>query len=74
MTTLKQDTDKIIKAHGFDRNEHYYGTLEGVDDDTLTGYMEVFADFLEQGMTQEYINKLHFMRELERELTLRESQ
>jgi hypothetical protein len=74
MTTLKQDTDKIIKKYGFDHNEHYYGTLEDVDEELLTEYMEIFADFLEQGMSQEYINKLHFMRELERELTLRESQ
>ncbi len=63
----------MVAKYGFNHNRHYYGTLSDVEDDEeITEDMSVLADFLEQGMSEEYINKLHLMREMERELTLRE--
>lgn len=46
--------------------------LETMDDDTLNEKREELMDFLEKGMTQEFIDTLHTLQEVERELTLRE--
>ena len=73
MTTLQQDTDEIVKKYEFDSDIHYYGTLgKFEDDEELVEDLSTLEDFLEQGMSKEYITKLHLMREMERELTLRE--
>lgn len=75
MTTLQQDTDKLVEKYGFDRNEQHYGALDEVEDnDELLEMRETLMDFLEQGMREEYINKLHLLLEVEYQLTSREGQ
>lgn len=73
MTTLEQDTDELVKEYSFDHNEHYYGALASEDDDEkLIEMREVLMDFIEQGMSESFINKFHLLLEVERELTIRE--
>lgn len=78
MEVLTFELAQRIKAHliktNQDHDKHYYGSLSHVEsDDELLEDMEVITDYLEQNMPHEYVNKLHLLRELERELTLRES-
>lgn len=73
MTTLEQDTDELVKKYGFDRNNQHYGALDEVEeDDELLEMRETLMDFLEQGMKEEYINKLHLLLEVEYQLSSRE--
>ena len=74
--TLEQQTDVMVKATGFDRNEGHTGDFdfENADDEDLIEMREVLLDFLEQGMKEEYINKLHLLLEVEYNLTTREGQ
>jgi hypothetical protein len=74
-STLEQDTDKLVAKYGFDRNEQHYGALSEVeDDDELNDMRETLLDFLEKGMKEEYINKLHLLLEVEYQLSSREGQ
>lgn len=47
---------------------------ETKSDDYLCNKREKLLDFLETGMRESYIKKLHDLLEIERELTLRENQ
>jgi hypothetical protein len=67
--SLEEMTDVLVKTTQFDG---VYGALGGVENDDLVALREVFMDFIEQGKSQEFINKFHFLLEVERELTLRE--
>jgi hypothetical protein len=49
-----------------------YGDSEVFSDDTLIKMREDLMDYLEKNKTDFYIQKLHELMEVERELTLRE--
>lgn len=71
--TLEQETDQLVKKYNFDRNEQHYGALDEVEhDEELLEMRETLMDFLEQGMREEYVNKLHLLLEIEYQLTNRE--
>lgn len=74
--SLEQMTDDIVKKLGFDRNEHYYGSLGELNDDNdeLNTMREMLMDFIEKDASESFINKFHLLLEVERELTLRENQ
>ena len=75
MTTLKQDTDALVKEFNFDRNDHHYGALDEVEEiDCLIDMREQLMDYLEQGMREEYINKLHLLLEVEYQLSKRDDE
>jgi hypothetical protein len=70
MTTLQQDTDKLVEKYGFNRNNQHYGALDCVEEvEDLLEMRERLLDYLEQGMRDEYINKLHLLLEVEYQLT-----
>lgn len=72
---LEKETDKLIKKFNFDHNEHYYGSLGGVEDvEELNDARESLMDFIEKDKSEAFINKFHLLLEVERELTLREDQ
>jgi len=50
----------------------HYGDFGNKEDDELIELREELMDFLEAGKDEEFINKLHALQEVERELTLRE--
>lgn len=66
----------LLEWAGVSEGEVERGTiqeiLEEMSDDDLTQKREELIDFLETGMSEEYIKKLHEWAEVERELTLRE--
>jgi len=49
-----------------------YGDYGDKEDDELVEMREEFMDYIEKGMSQEFIDKFHELLEVERELTLRE--
>lgn len=49
-----------------------YGYYSNKSDDVLIEKRENLMDYLEKDKRQEFINKLHELMEVERELTLRE--
>lgn len=49
-----------------------YGDFGGLEDEELVRKREDLMDYLEKGMRPEFIEKLHELQEVERELTLRE--
>ena len=50
----------------------HYGDFGNKEDDEPIELREELMDFLEAGKDEEFINKLHALQEVERELTLRE--
>ena len=50
-----------------------YGDYSNKSDDFLIKKRERLMDYLEKDKTQEFIDKLHELQEVERELTLREN-
>lgn len=69
--SLDTMTTVLVNATKFDGT---YGELGGVETEELLDMREVFMDYIEKDMTQEFINKFHFLLEVERELTLREDE
>jgi hypothetical protein len=50
----------------------HYGDFANKDDDELIKMRENLLDYLEKDKREEYIEKLHELLEVEREITLRE--
>lgn len=50
----------------------HYGDFDNKEDDELVELREELMDYLEKDKSEEFINKLHELQEVERELTLRE--
>lgn len=49
-----------------------YGDYRKIKDEQLVAKREELMDYLEKGKNDEFIDKLHQLQEVERELTLRE--
>lgn len=69
--SLDTMTTVLVNATKFDGT---YGELGGVETEELLDMREVFMDYIEKDKTQDFINKFHFLLEVERELTLREDE
>lgn len=50
-----------------------YGDFGAMEDDELNTKREELMDYLEKDKSEEFIEKLHELQEVERELTLRET-
>ena len=55
-----------------EKNKIAYGDFGSKEDDELVQMREELMDYLEKDKTEYFIDKLHELQEVERELTLRE--